>query len=97
MVAVNASVTFPSNVGTPVTWTATAQGGTASPLQYRFLLYTEGWGWALLRDWGTQNTFTWTPTNADTGTHLLQVWVRSTGSTASYEGWLGTPLFVIQP
>ena len=96
MVAVNASVTFPSNVGTPVTWTATAQGGTASPLQYKFLLYTEGGGWTLLRDWGTQNTFTWTPTNADVGTHLLQVWVRSAGSAAPYEGWLGTPLFVIQ-
>ena len=96
MVSVTADSTA-SNVGTPITWTAIARGGTASPLQYKFVMYTEGAGWTLLRDWAAGNTFTWTPTNSEIGGHLVQVWVRSAGSTATYEGWMGTPLFYVDP
>ena len=66
------------------------------PLQYRFVLFTEGRGWTELRGYSTANTFTWTPTASDTGRHLIQVWIRSNGSTAAYEGWLNTAYFDIQ-
>jgi hypothetical protein len=91
------SSTSSPRVGTPVTWTAIGKGGSASPLQYAFYLYREGTGWTMLRGYGTSNTFTWTPTSSDVGTYLVQVWVRSNGSTATYEGWAGTPYFIVRP
>ena len=95
VVSFTPSISLPTNVGTPVTWTAVGSGGTMAPLQYKFYLYTAGVGWTLLRDYGTGNTFTWTPTAP--GTYSLQVWVRSAGSTATYEGYAGTAGFVINP
>ncbi|HLZ07717.1 MAG TPA: triple tyrosine motif-containing protein, partial [Chloroflexota bacterium] len=94
-ISVTPNVTLPSHVGTPITWTATASGGTATPLQYKFYLYTQGSGWSLLQDYGPNETFTWTPTVA--GTYQVQVWVRSAGSTQAYESFTQTMLFVIQP
>jgi hypothetical protein len=95
--ALNSDTSLPAKAGTTITWTAAAQGGTATPLQYKFVMYTEGVGWSMLRDWSTQNTVTWTPTNTDLGNHVVQVWVRSAGSTAAYEGWLGSGYFMILP
>jgi Fibronectin type III domain len=95
--AVNVSTALPASAGTAITWTATGVGGTASPLQYKFLMYSESSGWTVLRDWSTQNTATWTPTTVDVGNHMIQVWVRSAGSTALYEGWISTGFFIIQP
>ena len=74
-------------------WTATATGGLAGPLRYQFWVYQEGAGWSLGRDWSTSNTFNWTPAG---GRYAVQVWVRSAGSTATYEHWLGTGFFEIQ-
>ena len=97
MVAIDANVELPSRVGTPITWEAKANGGTAAPLQYTFFLYTEGGGWTVLSDWSAQNKVTWTPSSADLGRHLVQVWVRSAGSTAAFESWRNTPYFAIYP
>jgi hypothetical protein len=94
-ISVTPSVALPSRVGTPITWTATASGGTAAPLQYKFYLYTPGTGWALAQDYSPSETFTWTPTAA--GTYQLQVWVRSAGSTQAYESYKQSALIVIQP
>jgi hypothetical protein len=89
--------TLPATAGTTITWTAEANGGTASPLQYRFLLYTEGRGWTLLRDWGTANTVDWATTSASVGNNVVQVWVRSGGSSSTdYEDWMGSGYFIIR-
>jgi len=89
------NVTLPSRVGTAITWSAVGTNGTAAPLQYKFLLYREGTGWTILRDYATGSSVVWTP--SQTGTYAVQVWVRSAGSTQAYEGWLGTDFFLIQP
>ena len=97
MVSLTADAALPASAGTAITWTAQARGGTAAPLQYKFLLYTEGVGWTVLRDWATANTYTWNTTGANVGQHVVQVWVRSTGFTAAaYEDWRGTDYFFIQ-
>jgi len=95
--ALSANTALPARAGTAITFTATGAGGTASPLQYKFILYTEGSGWAVVQNWSTQNTLSWTPTTSDIGNHMLQVWVRSAGSAAVYEGWNSTGYFIIQP
>jgi hypothetical protein len=70
--------TSPQYPGTPITFTATASGG-APPLQYKWFVALGG-VWTLGRDWGTSNTFLWTPTTA--GAYSIQVWVRNNGNTA---------------
>ena len=51
---------LPVAPGTPLTWSADANGGTA-PLQYRFWLYDVTTDtWTLLQDWSVNKTYTWT-------------------------------------
>ncbi|HEU4758658.1 MAG TPA: PQQ-dependent sugar dehydrogenase, partial [Dehalococcoidia bacterium] len=95
--SLTANVTFPVAAGTQVTWTATATGGSA-PLQYRFWRFDVATGtWTMVRDYTTSNTFLWATTAADVGQHKFGVWVRSAGSTAAYESYLGTSVFTVQP
>jgi hypothetical protein len=95
--SLESSVALPASTGTPISWKARAIGGPA-PLQYKFLRYKESSGWTIVRDYGTNDTYTWTPGPGDEGTYTLQVWVRPNGSTADYVAWRkkfgsGTSLF----
>jgi len=68
--------TAPQTVGTTVTFTATATGGTA-PYQFKWWLNTDGGPvWTLLQDWSTSNTLMWTPTVANSG-YQIATWVRN--------------------
>jgi alpha-amylase len=73
-----ADKTGPQPVGTAITFTVTGSGGVA-PYQYKWWVWN-GSAWSLGRDWGTGNTFTWTPTAA--GSYFIHVWVRSNGTVA---------------
>ena len=90
--SLTANVSFPAMVGTPITWTAAASGGSA--LQYRFWRNDSG-TWAIVQDYGASNTYSWTPTSNDVGQHAVVVWVKSTGSANSYDAWTVTPNFNI--
>jgi hypothetical protein len=92
--SLNANVAFPTSWGTPITWTATASGGTA-PLQYQFWRLRQGVGWTMVQDYSPNNTFTWTPGISEGGTYNLQVWVRSTGSSTIFQAWRAFNNFVI--
>jgi hypothetical protein len=88
----SANVTLPAPVGSPMTWTATATGGTA-PLQYAFWLSGPGPGWVVIQPYSTANTLLWTP-NAP-GTYRIQVGVRNSGSTAAYDAVSSVVLFSV--
>jgi hypothetical protein len=79
--SLTASASSPQPVGTSVTWTTGASGGIA-PLQYQFWLNTGG-VWTMVRDFGTSNTWTWTPPQI--GHYAVRVRVRSPGSPSSYD------------
>ncbi|HEY2433338.1 MAG TPA: hypothetical protein VGI12_11755 [Vicinamibacterales bacterium] len=97
MVRVTADQPMPVVAGTTVTWTGVATGGTAGPLQYRFVRYNQGTGqWSVAQEYSTSDRFTWTPSTSERGSYVLQVWVRSGGSAAVYEGWMSTGFFTIQ-
>ena len=84
---------FPASTGTPIKWTARVQGGTSGPIQYSFWRYSAATaGWLNVQPYGASETYTWTPTWTDAGDYALQVWVRSNGSTASYETYAGTAM-----
>ena len=91
--AANATLPLPS--GIEVEWGAIASGGV-QPLQYKFWRLDAD-GWKLVQDYSPNAVYRWTPTAADAGTHAIQVWVRSAGSTSAYDAWAGSGLFVINP
>ena len=66
----------PQDIGTTVTWFATATGGV-TPYEYRWSVLLAG-TWMDL-PWTTLSTFTWTPTAL--GDYEIRVAVRSAGST----------------
>ena len=85
-------VEVPIAQGSTITWTAAATGGT-SRLQYQFWRF-DATGWSIVQPWGYSNTYSWTPTLADSGLHYVQARVRSTGSTAEYEAYLSAGRFI---
>ena len=80
-------------VGRPVTWTASASGGTA-PLEYKFLRL-DGGAWKTVKDYGRPRAYTWTPSASDLGPHRVAVWVRSAGSAAEWDAWEQTADFFL--
>jgi N-acetylmuramoyl-L-alanine amidase len=89
--SVTPDTSSPVGSGTPVTWTAQAAGGPG-PLQYQFWRFRTSTNvWTMVQDYGSSNTFSWTPTSADVGSYSLQAWVRRQGSTAQYEAWAAAP------
>jgi len=79
----NVSIENPVTKGTPVTFTANAViGGIGTtPVQYSFWRY-DAKGYALVKDWSSDNTLEWTP--ARVGTYTIEV--RAKGIDAgSYE------------
>ena len=86
-----ANVVLPVTEGTGITWTAVTSGGTG-PLSYQFMRYTEGVGWTTAQAYSSLNTYTWFPS---AGTHAVQVWVKSAGSSAGYDAYLGSGTFTV--
>jgi hypothetical protein len=83
--------TFPLSTGQTVTFTALATGGIA-PLEYRFVTYDAVAGWVIAQDYGASNAFTYKPR---AGTNVVQVWVRSSGSTAPYDTYATSGFFMV--
>ncbi len=94
LTSLTADKSSPQPVGTPITFTATAVGGTA-PYQYRWWLWN-GTSWTMVRDWGA-NTFTWTPLTANPN-YQVTVWARSNGTTGDPpEAWRAVSFPITAP
>jgi hypothetical protein len=78
--AFSADTAFPAPVGTPITWTAAATGGSGN-LEYQFWRSGPSTNvWTLVQTYSALSTFTWQPTAGEEGTYAVQVRVRSVGS-----------------
>jgi cell wall-associated protease len=71
-----ADLASPQPSGTPITFTATASGGT-SPTEFKWWI-RDGGVWFVAQDWSTNNTVIWTPAVA--GNYGIAVWARSNGN-----------------
>ncbi|HET9013665.1 MAG TPA: hypothetical protein VFN38_17700, partial [Gemmatimonadaceae bacterium] len=83
----------PQLVKTPITFTASATGGT-TPYQYRWWLY-DGTSWRMLCDWTTGASFTWTPTMANAN-YVVHVWVKNANSPTTAADATASLRFAIQ-
>jgi hypothetical protein len=71
----------PQAPGTVITFTTTAEGGTA-PYQFKWRLSTDGGvSFTTAQDWSANASFTWTPGVLIPVAHI-QVWARNSGVTA---------------
>ena len=85
----------PGAIGSPVMWTALANGGVP-PLQYKFWIRNETTGvWSLLQEFSPQNQVRWMP--SATGAYTAQVWVRSAQSSGQFEASRNSAFFVQAP
>lgn len=79
--------------GDIVTFTATVLGGSGA-WEYQFFTF-DGTSWMRqLPLYKSANTFGWFPA---AGTRAVQVWIRQAGSSAPWERWAGSGLFVVNP
>jgi glucose/arabinose dehydrogenase len=83
----------PQPVGTPITWTATATGGSGN-YQFRFWRRTTG-AYMIVQDYSSNAAYTFTPGPGDVGPQQVALWVRNLGSTASSEaGAIAAPFTI---
>jgi parallel beta-helix repeat protein len=68
----------PQPAGTAITWSASATEPDADTLYFRFWVRgpSTGDSWIIIRDWSTENTWTWLTTTADIGDTDIAVWIR---------------------
>ena len=72
------NVASPGVVYTPITFTASASGGTGS-YQFKWWIW-DGATWTIVRDWGGAS-YTWTPTVAS-AQYQVAIWARDATTTA---------------
>ncbi len=80
-ISISGSPTPLTDVGTQVTFTASAVGGYGT--KYKFLLKTGNGGWATMQDYSTAATASWTPTAS--GFYAIKCHARASDSTRVYD------------
>ena len=97
-VTLTPSVAGPAGVGTPVTWTAVAGGGSGS-YEYMIQLYSPATGtWSIVKEYTAPgDSWAWDTTGLASGTYIVNVWARNAGSTAMFEAHLSVYYVLSSP
>jgi len=85
-VSLSSNRSSPQGVGTKITFTAAASGGTGS-YEYQFRMRTPAGIWSVARDYSSASAWTWNTTGLATGKYYIEVWARNAGSTAAWEAY----------
>jgi hypothetical protein len=85
-VTMTAAPASPQLPGTSVTLSASASG--CPQPTYEFWVQPPGGAWQVLQGWSSAASATWNTSGLATGTYLLDVWARESGSGAQYEAHL---------
>lgn len=78
------NLTSPVAPGTPVSFLASATGGSGS-YEYRYWLKAPGGAWAVVRDYSPAATWDWNTTGLASGIYNVSVYIRNAGSSSPYE------------
>jgi len=76
----------PQYVGTSITFTANATGGTTPQFYFTWRNPVTG-AWSVGQAYSGASSWTWNTTGLPVGTYTIQVWAKSLGSTAAYEAY----------
>ena len=99
--SLNPDKASPQSPGTSILWTASATDPDGDPIQYRFWLKgpSTANAWVEKRGWNTDNTWSWTTTNADVGANQVNVWVRdgNHAPASSYDSFRITDFVITGP
>jgi hypothetical protein len=67
-------------------------------LEYQFWrLDVRSGAWSLVQNYGSSESYSWTPDGPEAGLWILQVWVRVVGSAQPYEAWAGSGYVLVEP
>jgi hypothetical protein len=77
LTGLSANLVSPQPPGTSVTFTAMPTGGI-NPVEFKWWVF-DGAVWSVGQDWGTSNSFVWTPTTS--ASYTIGVWARSSANT----------------
>jgi hypothetical protein len=89
------SLPSPQSPGSKVGLSGSATG-CASPL-YQFWVQPPGGAWVILQAYSSNSAATWDTTGLVTGTYNFDIWVRHSGSTASWEAHIApNPTYTLQ-
>jgi hypothetical protein len=88
--------TSPKTLSTAGTITfAALVAGTTNNYEYKFMVKSSVTGlWTTPQDWGSSESFPWTPTEA--GTYTIHVRARNVGSTVAYEAYQNRTFSITQ-
>ena len=76
----------PQAVGTAISFTATALGGSGTPYEYEFWLHNLSTGiWTVVQNYSTLATLSWNSSTATAGNYELTVRIRNQGQTAFFQ------------
>jgi hypothetical protein len=89
--SLTSNVATPQALGTTVTFSASAAGGTA-PYQFKWWVQSGGI-WYVAQNWSSSQTLNWQPTSS--GTYTVAVWARNAGVTADASQALAQVPYVI--
>jgi hypothetical protein len=78
--------TSPQTPGTPISFTASATGGSGTP-EYTFYWKNPVSGIWTSTDYSTTAIWNWDTTNLPLGVYDIQVWARNVGAAVAYEAW----------
>jgi hypothetical protein len=86
VVILNSSVTSPWTVGTTISFTAEASGGSGK-YEYQYYLTAPGGAQVLVRSYSSLANWSWNTSGLAAGTYRVAVLARNVGSTKSYEAY----------
>ncbi len=95
-VTMGTNPTSPQSRGVQVTLSGTASG-CPNPV-YEFWIQPPGGSWAILQAYSSSSSVVWNTTGQPTGTYLFDVWVKQSGSSASWEAHISpNPTYTLNP
>jgi len=89
-VSLNTDRPSPQPRGTSVLFTASATGASGSYV-YQYRLRTPSGVWGVARDYSSSDSWSWNTSAVQaTGSYLIEVWAKNTGSNAAWEAFRKT-------
>ncbi|MCW3975680.1 MAG: hypothetical protein NWE86_05505, partial [Candidatus Bathyarchaeota archaeon] len=83
----SSDLSSPQSVGTSIQWTCTVNDPDGPTTFYKYWLRKPDGTWNIMRDWSTDNTWTWSPDSSCVGNCKVVAWVRDGEHSAEWDDY----------